>query len=342
MSAITAMNAMPTRRLGPFQVSAIGFGCMNFSHGYGQQMTAAQARPAIDAALQAGITLFDTAMLYGNGHNETLLSEILVAGHRDQIVLCSKGGMVAEQGPDGYRRRIDSKPQTIVQNCHDSLQRLKTDVLDLYYLHRWDKVTPIEEVVGAMGRLVEQGKVRTVGLSEVSAATLKKAHAVHPITAVQSEYSLWTRNPEIGVLQACEQLGVQLVAFSPVGRGFLTDSFAGVQGLANDDLRQKMPRFLPPAVDHNRMIVAGLQAKAKLLGMTTAQLALAWLVQKSPSIIPIPGTTSAAHASENAAAAHCSLSPADWQAIDQLIGQHNVMGGRYDAAAQAGVDTENF
>ena len=336
------MKTMPSRQLGPFQVSAIGFGCMNFSHGYGQKMTADQARPVIDAALAAGTTLFDTAMLYGNGHNETLLSEILVPDHRDQIVLCSKGGMVAEQGPDGYRRRIDSKPQTIVQNCHDSLQRLKTDVLDLYYLHRWDKVTPIEEVVGAMGRLVEQGKVRTIGLSEVSAVTLRKAHAVHPITAVQSEYSLWTRNPEIALLQTCEDLGVHLVAFSPVGRGFLTDSWAGLQGLAADDLRQKMPRFLSPALEHNQVLLSALRDKARALDMTTAQLALAWLLKKSAVIVPIPGTTSVGHARENAAAAGKALSQADWQAVDQLIGQHNVAGGRYDAAAQAGVDTENF
>lgn len=336
------MKTMPSRQLGPFQVSAIGFGCMNFSHGYGQKMTADQARPVIDAALAAGTTLFDTAMLYGNGHNETLLSEILVPDHRDQIVLCSKGGMVAEQGPDGYRRRIDSKPQTIVQNCHDSLQRLKTDVLDLYYLHRWDKVTPIEEVVGAMGRLVEQGKVRTIGLSEVSAATLRKAHAVHPITAVQSEYSLWTRNPEIALLQACQELGVQLVAFSPVGRGFLTDSFEGLAGLASSDLRQKMPRFLSPAFEQNQVLRKALRDQAQALGMTTAQLALAWLLKKSPAIIPIPGTTSVDHVRENAAAAHQSLSPSDWNTVDQLIGQHNVVGGRYDAAAQAGVDTEIF
>jgi aryl-alcohol dehydrogenase-like predicted oxidoreductase len=334
--------SLPTRRLGPFQVSAIGLGCMNFSHGYGQKMTPEQARPVIEAALDAGTTLFDTAMLYGNGHNESLLSQILVAGHRNQIVLCSKGGMVAEQGPEGYRRRIDSKPQTIVQNCHDSLQRLKTDVLDLYYLHRWDKVTPIEDVVGAMGRLVEQGKVRTIGLSEVSAATLRKAHAVHPITAVQSEYSLWTRNPEIALLQACEDLGVQLVAFSPVGRGFLTDNFKGLEALTSEDLRQKMPRFQAPAIEHNRALVVELQAKATSLGMTTAQLALAWLLGKSASVIPIPGTTSADHARQNAAAAGLMLSSENWTEVDACIGQHNVMGSRYDAAAQAGVDSENF
>ncbi len=334
--------SLPTRRLGPFRVSAIGLGCMNFSHGYGQKMTPEMAMPVIEAALDAGTTLFDTAMIYGSGHNETLLAEILVRSHRERIVLCSKGGMAAEQGPEGYRRRIDSKPQTIVQNCHDSLQRLKTDVLDLYYLHRWDKVTPIEEVVGAMARLVEQGKVRTIGLSEVSAATLQKAHTVHPITAVQSEYSLWTRNPEIALLQTCEALGVQLVAFSPVGRGFLTDDFKGLEVLAGDDLRQRMPRFQAPAIDHNRALVAKLQSTAASLGMTTAQLALAWLLHKSPSVIPIPGTTSADHARQNAEAARLMLSESDWQGVDLLIGQHNVMGGRYDAAAQTAVDTENF
>ena len=215
---------MQQRSLGPFTVSAIGLGCMNFCHAYGVPVSEAQAQRVLLASLDAGVTHFDTATLYGFGQSELLLGKYL-APHRKRFTLASKCGMHAVIGPDGKKvRAIDGRPATLRQNCEDSLKRLNTEVIDLYYLHRWDKTVPIEESVGALGDLVKAGKIRAVGLSEVSAATLRKAHAEFPISAVQSEYSLWTRNPEIAVLQACAQLGVALVAFSPVARGFLTSA----------------------------------------------------------------------------------------------------------------------
>ena len=197
---------MKIRRIGPFDVPAIGLGCMNLSHAYGTPPAAEAAERLLLQALDEGVTLFDTATLYGFGANETLLGRVLKA-HRQRIVLCSKGGMAGVRFDDGVKRVIDGSPAAIRRNCEDSLQRLQTEVIDLYYLHRWDKAVPIEDSVGAMSRLVERGLVRAIGLSEVSAATLKKAHAVHPIAALQTEYSLWTRNPEIAVLQACRDLG---------------------------------------------------------------------------------------------------------------------------------------
>src|SRR4051812_15396497 len=198
---------MQHRTIGPFTVSALGLGCMNLSHAYGKPPSAEQGEKVLLAALDAGVTLFDTAALYGFGANETLVGRVMKS-HRRQFTLASKGGMAGVTGDDGVTRRvIDGRPEAIVRNCEDSLRRLQTDAIDLYYLHRWDKKVPIEDSVGAMSRLVEQGKVQALGLSEVSAATLRKAHAVHPIAALQTEYSLWTRNPEIAVLDACAELG---------------------------------------------------------------------------------------------------------------------------------------
>src|SRR5689334_19020303 len=222
---------MHNRTIGPFEVTAIGLGCMNLSHAYGTPPSAEQGERLLLAALDAGVTLFDTAALYGFGANETLVGRVL-KHHRRRFTLASKGGMAGVPGDDGVLRRvIDGRPEAIRRNCEDSLRRLQTDVIDLYYLHRWDRKVPIEESVGAMRRLVEQGKVRALGLSEVSAATLRKAHAVHPISAVQTEYSLWTRNPEIAVLEACRELGAAFVAFSPVARAFLCDALHDVSAL---------------------------------------------------------------------------------------------------------------
>jgi len=211
---------MKQRQLGPYQVSAIGLGCMNLSHAYGAPPAPEVGEALIHRALDLGVTMFDTAALYGFGTNELLVGRALKA-HRSQITLCSKGGMAGVSFPDGVKRVIDGRPETLRKNCEDSLSRLGTDVIDLYYLHRWDKQVPIEDSVGALSDLVRAGKIREIGLSEVSATTLRKAHAVHPIAAVQTEYSLWTRNPEIAVLKACEELGTTFVAFSPVARGFL-------------------------------------------------------------------------------------------------------------------------
>jgi aryl-alcohol dehydrogenase-like predicted oxidoreductase len=233
---------MQTRTLGPFQVSAIGLGCMNLSHAYGPAVSAEQAERVLLSALDAGVTLFDTAALYGFGANETLVGRVLKP-HRQKFTLASKCGMqgVDVNGDGKLVRVIDGHPKTLRKTCEDSLRRLQTDVIDLYYLHRWDKRVPIEDSVGALGELVQKGDIRSIGLSEVSAATLRRAHAEHPIAALQTEYSLATRNPELAVLDACKELGVSFVAFSPVGRGLLCDTLLDLSALHTTDIRRSMP-----------------------------------------------------------------------------------------------------
>ncbi|MDB5901040.1 MAG: putative aldo-keto reductase [Ramlibacter sp.] len=333
---------MHNRQLGPFTVTAIGLGCMNLSHAYGTPPSAEQGERVLLAALDAGVTLFDTAALYGFGANETLVGRVLKP-HRQKFTLCSKGGMAGVAGDDGtVRRVIDGRPEAILKNCEDSLRRLQTDVIDLYYLHRWDKKVPIEESVGAMARLVEQGKVRTIGLSEVSAATIRKAHAVHQLSAVQTEYSLWTRNPEIGVLDTCRELGITFVAFSPVARGFLADALHDVARLDAKDIRKTMPRFEPANYEANLKLLPGFKALAQEAACTPAQLALAWLLHKAPHIIPIPGTTSVEHLREDLAAADVKLSPGIIERAEALINQQTVQGNRYSAQSRVEVDTEEF
>ncbi len=333
--------SLPVRKIGPFDVSAIGLGCMNLSHAYGTPPSTEQGERLLLAALDAGVTLFDTAALYGFGANETLVGKVL-SKHRSRFTLASKGGMAGVTFPDGVKRVIDGRPETVRQNCEDSLKRLQTDVIDLYYLHRWDKKVPIEDSVGAMARLVQEGKVRCLGLSEVSATTLRKAHAVHPITAVQTEYSLWTRNPEIAVLEACKELGAAFVAFSPVGRGFLCDAVHDVSTLDAKDIRRSMPRFDPARHAANMQLMPGYKALAQEVGCTPAQLALAWLLHKSAHIIPIPGTTSVDHLAEDLAALNVKLSADVIARVEALINQRTVSGGRYSAQADSEVDTETF
>jgi aryl-alcohol dehydrogenase-like predicted oxidoreductase len=333
---------MQTRKIGPFSVSAIGLGCMNLSHAYGTPPPAEQGERVLLAALDEGVTLIDTAALYGFGANETLVGRVLKP-HRSRFTLASKGGMAGVTGDDGVVRRvIDGRPEAIRRNCEDSLRRLQTDVIDLYYLHRWDKKVPIEESVGAVSRLVEQGKVRTVGLSEVSAATLRKAHAVHPVAAVQTEYSLWTRNPEIAVLDACRELGIAFVAFSPVARGFLCDALHDVTTLDAKDIRRSMPRFEPQHYARNLQLLPGYKALAGEAGCTPAQLALAWLLHKREDIIPIPGTTSVEHLREDLAAADVKLDAGLVERLEAHINQQTVSGHRYGEQARREVDTEEF
>jgi hypothetical protein len=332
---------MQTRTIAGMQVSAIGLGCMSISSGYGVPPPVEQGEQVVQAALDAGVTLFDTAALYGFGKNETLVGRVLKA-HRDEITLCSKGGMAAVQFPDGLKRVINGRPEAIRLNCEDSLRRLQTDVIDLYYLHRWDKQVPIEESVGALSDLVRAGKVRAIGLSEVSATTLRKAHAVHPIAAVQSEYSLWTRNAEIAVLQACADIGATYVAFSPVGRGFLCGAPIDASTLPANDIRAGMPRFLGDSLAANLKLQAAYNAIAADAGCTPAQLALAWLLHKAPHIVPIPGTTSVAHLLEDVAAADIRLSAETLQRVEATVNQHTVVGSRYAAQASGEVDTETF
>ncbi len=331
---------MQQRQLGPFQVSAIGLGCMNLSHAYGAPVDDAQGARVLMAALDAGVTHFDTAALYGFGANETLVGKTLKA-HRQKFTLASKGGMAGVPGPDGKPVRvIDGRPETIRRNCEDSLRRLQTEVIDLYYLHRWDKQVPIEDSVGEMSRLVQEGKVRTLGLSEVSAATLRRAHAVHPISALQTEYSLWTRNPEIAVLQACRELGVTFVAFSPVGRGFLCDAVHDVSTLDAKDIRRGMPRFFPDNHAANLKLMDGYRALAREAGCTPAQLALAWLLHQGPDILPIPGTTRVEHLQENLGADRVTLSPGLIERLQAHLNDRTVVGNRYPEQARKEVDTD--
>ena len=331
---------MQQRAIGPFQVSAIGLGCMNLSHAYGAPPPPEHAQALIHRALDLGCTFFDTAALYGFGTNEILVGRALKA-HRQQITLCSKGGMAGVSFPDGVKRVIDGRPEAIRRNCEESLARLGTDVIDLYYLHRWDKEVPIEDSVGAMSDLVREGKVRTLGLSEVSAATLRRAHAVHPITAVQTEYSLWTRNPEIAVLDACRELGVTFVAFSPLARGFLCGELRDVSTLASNDIRRAMPRFAPDIYPANLALLDGYMALAREVGCTPAQLALAWLLHKEPHLLAIPGTQNVAHLEDNFGATQVQLTPEHMATLEALINPQTVHGPRYNAQNAAEVDTES-
>jgi len=328
---------MQTRRIGPFEVGAIGLGCMNLSHAYGAPPSPAAAEALLLKALDLGVNLFDTAALYGFGANESLLGRVL-APHRARFTLASKCGMT---GVDGVRV-IDGRPETLRRTCEESLQRLRTDVIDLYYLHRWDRKVPIEDSVGALAHLVRAGKVRAIGLSEVSAATLRRAHAVHPISALQNEYSPWSRNVEIAALEACRELGVALVAFSPVARGFLSGRLRDVSGFDARDIRRAMPRFQGENFSANLRLLDGYTAIAAEAGCTPAQLALAWLLARGPHIVPIPGTTNAAHLAENLGAADVALAPAIVDRLDALVNRHTVAGPRYNAGTQAEIDTEEF
>ena len=328
---------MHTRKLGPFDVSALGFGCMSLSHAYGTPPPPETAAAVLHAALDAGYTHVDTAALYGFGANETLIGRTL-AGRRKEFVLASKCGMFRNaQG----QREIDGRPEAILRTCDDSLSRLGTDVIDLYYLHRWDKKVPVEESIGALARLVEAGKVRAIGMSEVSAPTIRRAHAVHPIAAVQTEYSLWTRNAEVAVLDTCRELGIAFVAFSPLARGFLTGELRDVSGLPPKDIRLAMPRFQAGHFERNLQLLDGFAAVAREQGCTMGQLALAWLLARAPHIIPIPGTTRIDHLRENLGALALTLAPSTAVELDGLINPRTVSGPRYNAATLPEIDTED-
>ena len=329
------------RKLGPFTISSIGFGCMNLSHAYAFPPPPDVAADLLLRALDLGVTHFDTAALYGFGANEELAGRTL-ASHRSRFTLASKCGIQGVKAESGVRRVIDGRPATLKQTCEDSLRRLKTDVIDLYYLHRWDKAVPIEDSVGALSRLVREGKIRAVGLSEVSAAMLLRAHAVHPIAAVQSEYSLCTRNPEIAVIDACRSIGASFVAFSPLARGFLSGALRDVATLEAKDLRRTMPRFEAAAHAANLELLGAYSKLARSAHLSMAQLALAWVLARGEHLVAIPGTTSLAHLQENLGAMAIELQPDLVAQLDTLINQRNVVGERYNAATQAEVDTENF
>ena len=327
------------RKLGAWSVPAVGLGCMNLSHAYGVPPSREQGEAVLQKALDLGITHFDSAALYGFGRNEELVGPYLKT-HRDDIVLVSKCGMRGENGV----RTIDGRPEKLREDIEGSLKRLQTDVIDLYYLHRYDIGTPvpIEESIGELSRFVEQGKVREIGLSEVSADTIQKAHAVHRIAAVQSEYSPWSRNVEIGVLETCRELGIAFVAFSPLARGFLTAVDLDPANFAEKDIRRGMPRFQEPHFSANREWLPRYRAIADAAGCTPAQLALAWVLRHGENVHVIPGTTSVDHLQEDWDALDVDLSDDTVASVDELVNERTVSGPRYPAPTQAEIDTEEF
>jgi aryl-alcohol dehydrogenase-like predicted oxidoreductase len=327
---------MQHRRLGPFSVSALGLGCMTLSHAYGNPPDPATAAGVLRKALDLGYNFFDTAAQYGFGANETLLGSVLKDRRRD-IVLASKAGMF--RNAQGVRE-VDARPEVLKKTCDDALIRLQTDVIDLYYLHRWDRRVPVEDSIGALADLVREGKVKTIGISEVSAPTLRKAHAVHPITALQTEYSLWTRDAEIAVLDACKELGIGFVAFSPVGRGFLAGGVRDVSSLPPKDIRLAQPRFMGENFAKNLKLLDGLSVIARENDCTMAQLSLAWLLAQRDDIVPIPATTRIDHLEENIGALDVRLSAETIARLNALINAKTVSGPRYNDATFPEIDTE--
>ncbi|WP_068073297.1 aldo/keto reductase [Novosphingobium lentum] len=326
-----------TRTLAGRQVKPIGFGCMSLSWGYGTRPSDAESARVLERAVELGYDHLDTARIYGLGHNETLIGNTLKR-HRDKFLLASKTGIIV----DGDKRRIDCRPETIRTALETSLQLLQTDHIDLYYLHRRDFTVPIEDSVGALGDLVREGKIGAIGLSEMSADTLRKAAAVHPIAAMQTEYSPMTRNPEIAVLDACRDVGTTFVSFSPVGRGLLADPALDMAALPAGDLRHGMPRFVGDNLAANQALVAAFAGIAKQAGVTPAQLALAWVLARAPHVVTIPGTSRIDHLEENFARWEWVI-PADVSAaVDGLINEQTVAGGRYAEAMQRTIDTEQF
>ena len=330
--------AIPTRKIGSFDVSAVGFGCMSLSHAYGVPPSPEEGGRMLNLALDLGYTFLDTAALYGLGGNETLIGEH-IRHRRSEYLLASKCGISVVDG----KRIIDGRPEAVRTVCEDSLRRLKTETIDLYYLHRWDKKVPIEDSVGELSRLVAEGKIRTIGLSEVSAPILERAHKVHPITALQTEYSLMTRNPEVAVLDACKRLGVTFVAFSPVGRGILGGKLRAMEDLPSTDLRHIIPRFNEPANFAANLALADRFADLAVeAGCTPAQLSIAWTLAQGDHIIPIPGTANPGHLADDLAAANITIETGLLARLDKLINADTVQGSRYPPLQQSQVDTEEM
>lgn len=327
---------LPTRKIGPFQVSAIGLGCMNLSHAYGRKPEPADAEALLNRALDLGITLLDTAALYGFGENERLVGRAV--GHRRaEYTLASKCVLDVIDG----KRGLDGSPAAIARTLDAALGRLGTDHIDLYYLHRLDRDVPVEESVGALVRAKEAGKIGAIGLSEMSAATIRRAHAVHPIAAVQTEYSPVVRNAEIAVLDTCRDLGIGFVAFSSVARGLLAGGVADDR-YVEGDIRAAMPRFTGEALAHNLRAVAAYDALAAEINCTPAQLSLAWVLSRAGHVVPIPGTRSIAHLEENVGAIRVTITPEIAARIDAIFAPGEISGARYSAAMQAQIDTETF
>jgi aryl-alcohol dehydrogenase-like predicted oxidoreductase len=323
---------LTTRTLGSVEhgsdliVSAVGLGCMGMSEFYGAT-DEQQALRTLERAVELGVTLFDTADMYGPFTNERLVGKAL-APHREHVVIATKFGNVRDPD-DPTRRWVDGSPDYVRRACDASLQRLGVDHIDLYYQHRVDKKTPIEETVGAMAELVRAGKVRRLGLSEASSATIRRAQAVHPITALQTEYSLWTRHVEVEILPTLRELGIGLVPYSPLGRGFLTGAITSTDQLDAGDFRRANPRFVGQALEHNLGLVEAVRAVAQDKGVTAAQLALAWVLAQGQDVVPIPGTRRPERLAENVAAAAVALTADDLARIEQAFPADAAMGQRY-------------
>jgi aryl-alcohol dehydrogenase-like predicted oxidoreductase len=323
---------IPIRKLGQgLEVSAIGLGCMGMSQSYGIIPDTADMIPVLRAAVDRGVTLFDTAQIYGPFVNEELVGEAL-APVRDRVVIATKFGIKAH---DGGEQIVDSRPATIRESVDSSLRRLRTDHIDLYYQHRVDPNVPIEDVAGAVKDLIAAGKVRHFGLSEAGVQTIRRAHAVHPVTAVQSEYSLWWRRPEEELIPTLEELGIGLVPFSPLGKGFLTGAIDEKTSFTANDFRNIIPRFSPEARKANQAMVDLLRSIAERKGATPAQVALAWLLAQKPWIVPIPGSTKLSRIEENLGAAKLELAPADLAQIEAAASKIEVQGARYPEALEA-------
>jgi len=325
---------MQKRRLGNnLEVSALGLGCMGLSFGYGPATDKQQAISLIRAAVERGVTFFDTAEVYGPFANEELVGEAL-APVRERVVIATKFGFAPAKTDESRWSEVDSRPEHIKEVADASLKRLRTDVIDLFYQHRVDTSVPIEDVAGALKELIQAGKVKHYGLSEAGAETLRRAHAVHPVTALQSEYSLWWRKPEDDVLPVCEELGIGFVPFSPLGRGFLTGKIDENTTFDSSDFRNVVPRFTPEARKANQVVVDLLRTIGERKNATPAQIALAWLLAQKPWIVPIPGTTKLHRLEENIGAADVELTPDDLREINEATEKITVEGARYPEALE--------
>jgi aryl-alcohol dehydrogenase-like predicted oxidoreductase len=326
-----------TRTIAGTELHPVGLGCMNLSWAYGTPPSPEDGARLLERALDLGYNHLDTARIYGGGQNEALIGETL-KGRRKEFFLASKCGIVV----DGPRRGVDCSPAAIEQAIEESLRLLQTDHIDLYYMHRFDPKVPVADSVGALARAIEAGKIGAYGVSEWSARHVREAHAVHPVAAVQTEYSLWTRNVELGVLETCRELGIALVTFSPVGRGALAGLLRDPATLEDSDLRTKMPRFAPENWPHNLALIDRLGELAKEAGVTAAQLALAWVLSRGEHVHAIPGTTNLGHLADNHAAWEIKVPQAILEAAGALINESTVAGHRYHDAIRPTIDTEEF
>ena len=327
-----------TRLLAKRPVSAVSLGCMSLSHGYGEKSSSEHSEKFLSKALDLGYTMLDTAAVYGYGHNESMIGKF-ISQRRNEFFLASKCGF--GQQPDS-KPSVNGRPDHIRATCEASLKRLQTEHIDLYYLHRRDFTVPIEDSIGTLADLQREGKIGAVGVSEIGAEDLYKAHAEHPISAIQSEYSLWTRNAEIEVLKASQEIGAAYVAFSPLARGFLTNKLRDTSKMAEHDLRQTMPRFNADNYPANLSLLPAYVKLAQRQGCTPAQLALAWVIAQGDNVIAIPGTHNLHHLEENIGANDLVLDAEVAVQLDALINQQTVHGARYNDRAQASVTTERF